>query len=245
MRLIACFHGGGSNSEVYESQCAQLERLLASNFRLVYFDGPFERAAGPGVLPAFRDSGPFKSWFTQDDTGNELSDGSGFDRIGRDGVERVLDLMERQGDAADWVGAMGFSQGTRVVGGLLRDQQRRESLGEPGRIKLAFGVFCMGGGPPMEAESGHRKFLPSGPGHSDRLIRVDVDEQSRNDPITLPTLHVHGLRDPVLHMGVQQTETYFSAQTRQVLEVDYHHAMPWVRSEVQQLAEDIRSIYRH
>jgi len=159
MPLIACFHGGGSNGEIYRQQCAQLERLLEPEFRLVFFDAPFERSPGPGVLPAFRDYGPFRSWFTQDDTGTEVPDGSGYDRIGRDGVERVLDLMERQGGTEDWVGAMGFSQGTRVVGGLLRDQQRREILGETGRIRLAFGVFCMGGGAPMEAESGHRKSL--------------------------------------------------------------------------------------
>ncbi|BCR92084.1 uncharacterized protein ACHE_70927A [Aspergillus chevalieri] len=226
MPLIACFHGGGSNGEIYRQQCAQLERLLEPEFRLVFFDAPFERSPGPGVLPAFRDYGPFRSWFTQDDTGTEVSDGSGYDRIGRDGVERVLDLMERQGGAEDWVGAMGFSQGTRVVGGLLRDQQRREILGETGRIRLAFGVFCMGGGAPMEAESGHR-----------------TNASDPFDSITLPTLHVHGLRDPFLHLGVQQTETYFNPQSRTVLEVDYHHAMPWVRSEVQQLASMIRSLY--
>ncbi|EYE92016.1 uncharacterized protein EURHEDRAFT_518081 [Aspergillus ruber CBS 135680] len=226
MPLIACFHGGGSNGEIYRQQCAQLERLLEPEFRLVFFDAPFERSPGPGVLPAFRDYGPFRSWFTQDNAGTEISDGSGYDRIGRDGVERVLDLMERQGGAEDWVGAMGFSQGTRIVGGLLRDQQRRETLGEKGRIRLAFGVFCMGGGAPMEAESGHH-----------------IDASDSFDPITLPTLHVHGLRDPFLHLGVQQTETYFNPQSRTVLEVDYHHAMPWVRSEVQQLASMIRSLY--
>lgn len=156
MPLIACIHGGGSNAAVYKSQCAQLERLLAPEFRLVYFDAPFEHPAGYGVLPAFRDYAPFKSWFKKDETGTELADGSGFDLIGRDGIERLLDLMEQQGDAADWVGAIGFSQGTRVVGGLLLDQQRRESLGDSRRINLVFGVCCMGSGPPMEAESGHR-----------------------------------------------------------------------------------------
>lgn len=166
MKLIACFHGGGSNREIYQIQCAQLEHLLEPDFRLVFFDAPFERSAGPEVLPVFRDYAPFKSWFTQDETGTELSDGSGYDRIGRDGIERVLDLMERQGNAEDWVGAMGFSQGTRVVGGLLRDQQRRDILGEPGRIRLAFGVFCMGSGAPMEAESGHRMlFSPATQSH--------------------------------------------------------------------------------
>ena len=110
------------------------------------------------MLPAFAEYAPFKSWFTKDETGAQLMDGSGYDRIGRDGVERVLDMMEQQGNADEWVGAIGFSQGTRMVGGLLLDQQRRESLGgtEAGKIRLRFGVLCMGAGPPMEAESGHR-----------------------------------------------------------------------------------------
>lgn len=59
----------------------------------------------------------------------------------------------------------------------------------------------------------------------------------------MPTLHVLGLRDQFLHLGVHQTKTYFDPQTRRVLEVDYHHAMPWVRSEVQQLASMIRELY--
>lgn len=158
MPLIACIHGGGSTAEIYKSQCAQLERLLAPDFRLVYFDGPFEHPPGYGILPAFRDYAPFKSWFKKDDMGNELSDGSGFDLIGRDGIERLLDLMEKQGDAADYVGAIGFSQGSRVVGGLLLDQQRREILGDHRNINLSFGVLCMGSGPPMESEIGHRMF---------------------------------------------------------------------------------------
>lgn len=80
--------------------------------------------------------------------------------------------------------------------------------------------------------------------HADKLIEVDIDENLRNDPVKVPTLHVHGLRDFVFHLSVHQTETYFDAQSRRVLDVDYHHAMPWVRSEVQQLANDIRSLYR-
>lgn len=246
MPLIACFHGGGSNGEIYRQQCAQLERLLEPEFRLVFFDAPFERSPGPGILPAFRDYGPFRSWFTQDNAGTEVSDGSGYDRIGRDGVERVLDLMERQGGAEDWVGAMGFSQGTRIVGGLLRDQQRREILGEKCRIRLAFGVFCMGGGAPMEAESGHRKSFLLGTEQTELgyiLTKEGIGASDPFDPITLPTLHVHGLRDPFLHLSVRQTETYFNPQSRMMLEVDYHHAMPWVRSEVQQLASMIRSLY--
>lgn len=80
-------------------------------------------------------------------------------------------------------------------------------------------------------------------GCTEKLTKEGTNASDPFDSITLPTLHVHGLRDPFLHLGVQQTETYFNPQSRTVLEVDYHHAMPWVRSEVQQLASMIRSLY--
>jgi predicted esterase len=151
---IACFHGGGSAAAIYKVQCEQLGHLLKNDFQLVFFEGPFERSAGPGVLPVFADYAPFKSWFTQDERG-ERADGSGYDASGNDGVERVWRLMEDEGPGGEWVGAMGFSQGSRVAGGLLLDQQRRDALGIPKKthIELLFGVLCNGAGSPMESDA--------------------------------------------------------------------------------------------
>ncbi|PWY76121.1 hypothetical protein BO94DRAFT_538500 [Aspergillus sclerotioniger CBS 115572] len=232
---IACFHGGGSNSTIYSIQCAQLSNLLSHDFQLVFFDGPFTRDAGPGVLPAFSNHAPFKSWFTADTTGTEIPDGSGYDASGRDGIERVWKLMRendwaQEGAVGPWVGAIGFSLGTRVVGGLLLDQQRREegwgegvSAGEG--IKLKFGVCCMGAGRPMGSEVG-------------KHFNFDTDV------VSIPTLHVHGLKDWVLPLSRQQYETYYDSKSKRLYEVDYHHAMPWVKEEVEQLAHRIRQIYK-
>lgn len=157
---IACFHGGGSKGAIYEVQCSQLAGLLKNDFQFVFFDGPFESGPGPGVLPAFRDYKPFRSWFKKDGSEIEQSDGSGYDISGRDGVERVWKLMEAAGPGGEWVGVMGFSQGTRITGGLLLDQQRRTAFGELGNTpKLKFGVLCMGAGAPMVSEIGHRMLL--------------------------------------------------------------------------------------
>jgi hypothetical protein len=151
---IAFFHGGGSNAAISEIQCASTAHHLKYDFEFVFFDAPFERSAGPGVLPAFRgqEYQPYRSWFTTADNGVERSDGSGFESDGmmeEDGIDRVWDLMSQKG--GNWVGAMGFSQGTRVVGGLLLDQQRRKEAGlfRVGDIDLKFGVLCMGGMAPM------------------------------------------------------------------------------------------------
>ncbi|KAE8153361.1 serine hydrolase FSH [Aspergillus avenaceus] len=223
---IACFHGGGSNSTIYEVQCAQLSRLLENEFELVYFDGPFLRTPGPGILPAFEDFAPFRSWFKTDGNETEQGDGSGYDFSGRDGVERVWRLMGEAGPGGDWVGVMGFSQGSRIAGGLLLDQQRRVAMGEElgGRPVLKFGVMCMGGGVPMVSEVGYKM------GDASEMIEI-------------PTLHVHGLKDNFLSLGRQQYAAYYSPKTKRLYEVDYHHAMPWVKHEVQGLADHIRQIY--
>ncbi|KAL4862235.1 hypothetical protein BDV12DRAFT_179073 [Aspergillus spectabilis] len=234
---IACFHGSGSNSSIFEIQASFLSNLLADTVTLEFFDAPFPRSAGPGVLPAFEDYGPYASWF---DTEVERPDGSGYDDAGRDGVERVQRLMKQRSGPGkgEWVGVMGFSQGTRVAGGLLLDQQRREKAAAAGElggqdgsgggvgegINLRFGVMCMGGGRPMESEVGFRIDNP------DTVVRI-------------PTLHLHGLKDEFLHLGREQLEKYYDPGTAKLYEINYHHAMPWVRAEAEELARLIKELY--
>ncbi|KAF9895154.1 hypothetical protein FE257_000056 [Aspergillus nanangensis] len=225
---IACFHGGGSNAAIYEVQCAPLIAALENEYELVFFNGPYIRSAGPGVLPAFAEYPPFRSWFTQGEGGAELDDGSGYDSMSRDGVARVWQLMEAQGPGGEWVGAMGFSQGSRMAGGLLLDQQRRDRVGDIGvtDVNLRFGVCCMGAGTPMQSEIGH-----------------SLDEQTRvAERVGIRTLHVHGLKDIFLPLGRHQYETCYEKGTTTLFSVNYHHAMPWHKQDVQQLADHIRKI---
>jgi hypothetical protein len=171
---VACFHGGGSSASIYAVQCEALQRQLAGDFVFEFFEAPFERDAGPGVLPFFKYEkyGPYKTWFQKTRDGIELSDGrssglmkSGFHGMDEEGgIERVwrmlrgrdaeLELEGREDEMGEWVGVMGFSQGTRVVGGLLLDLQRRKELGlfRVGDIDFKFGVLCMGSGPPMMSD---------------------------------------------------------------------------------------------
>ncbi|KAI9369565.1 serine hydrolase FSH [Aspergillus egyptiacus] len=240
---IACFHGGGSNASIYEIQCGFLSSLLSDTFQLEFFDAPFTRSAGPGVLPAFAGYGPYKSWFDPEasiDQDHDRRDGSGYDVAGRDGVERVWRLMQERSGAGEWVGVMGFSQGTRMAGGLLLDQQRREKWacngvdsngdGEAkvkaaGRPKLKFGVLCMGGGAPMESE-----------------VRFKLKEP--DNVIRIPTLHMHGLKDEYLQYGREQMAKYYDPATTTLYEINYHHAMPWVRAEAEELARQIKELYQ-
>ncbi|KAL6231080.1 hypothetical protein BDW75DRAFT_221119 [Aspergillus navahoensis] len=233
---IACFHGSGSNAAIFEIQCSFLSTLVSKQFSLEFFNGPFPRSAGPGVLPAFADYGPYKSWF-EPDSDNSKADGSGYDASGRDGIERVLGLMEERArekgfSNEEWVGVLGFSQGTRVASGLLLNQQRWERVEKEGKgkrsvgkgIRLKFGVMCNGAGRPMESEVGSKLDEP------DMVVRI-------------PTLHLHGLKDEFLMYGRDQLEKYFDRESATLYEINYHHAMPWVKAESQELARRITELY--
>jgi hypothetical protein len=157
---IACFHGGGSTGPIFQLQCDQLISQFSSTFEFVFFNAPFYRDAGPGVLPFFKYEkwGPYRTWFTSDEAGSVREDGRGPEGQGEGGIERVLDLLASAGEGGEWVGCLGFSQGTRIVGGLLLDQQRRKKLGLPkaeGDIDFKFGVLCMGSSAPMVSDLAH------------------------------------------------------------------------------------------
>lgn len=226
---IACFHGGGSTGPIYEMQCEQLISQLSSTFEFVFFNAPFYRDPGPGVLPFFVPEkwGPYRTWFTRDANDEERGDGRGKDGKGEGGVERVLRLISEAGEGGEWVGCMGFSQGTRVVGGLLLDQQRRKELGLPkaeGDIDFKFGVLCMGGAAPMVS---------------------DISYMTEDDGvINTPTFHLHGTKDFQYDNGKKQMKTYYDSSKVTVLDIDYHHAMPWHRADLVKFADMMRQIYK-
>jgi hypothetical protein len=87
-----------------------------------------------------------------------------------EGLKRVIRLMEedsvermKRGNVEEgerevgkwvgkWVGAMGFSQGTRVVGGLLRWMESVNHSDQRSTYKdidIQFGILCMGSSKPM------------------------------------------------------------------------------------------------
>lgn len=186
------FHGGGSSPSIFAVQCEALQRQLANTFVFEFFEAPFERDAGPGVLPFFKYEkfGPYRTWFQKTDNGDELVDGRSNEAIksrfvgpngeketvlSESGIERIwrllrdrdaeLELEGREDEMGEWVGVMGFSQGTRIVGGLLLDLQRRKDLGlfRAGDIDFKFGVCCMGSGAPMMSDLAAGMSLSSRP----------------------------------------------------------------------------------
>lgn len=57
------------------------------------------------------------------------------------------------------------------------------------------------------------------------------------EKISTPTLHLHGLKDPHLSNGRRQLATSYDAAAATLYEIDYHHAMPWNKSDAARLAD--------
>ncbi|XMA11715.1 hypothetical protein WAI453_004506 [Rhynchosporium graminicola] len=221
---IACFHGGGSTASIFTEQSSQLISSLSPTFQFVFFDAPFECHAGPGILPTFAHEkyGPYRTWFAS----LERGDGRSVDGGGEGGVERVLRMLADEEGEGEWVGCMGFSQGTRVVGGLLLDQQRRREMRLPkaeGDVDFKFGILCMGGGAPMISDIMHSSL-------------------SEDHKITIPTLHLHGTKDTNFENGKKQLTGFYNQSAARVWDIAYHHAMPWYKADVLKFVELITSL---
>jgi hypothetical protein len=64
------------------------------------------------------------------------------------------------------------------------------------------------------------------------------------DIIGIPTIHLHGLKDGNLENGRIQKGKHFDQSSAILYEIDYHHAMPWLQSEIDHLADLIRQVYK-
>ena len=61
--------------------------------------------------------------------------------------------------------------------------------------------------------------------------------------INIPTLHLHGTKDVNYTNGKKQLAEYYDRKAARLLEIHYHHAMPWFRADLMKLVEGVESIY--
>ncbi|KZL83309.1 oxidoreductase [Colletotrichum incanum] len=229
---ILCFHGLGSNAEIFQAQTYQLRHRLEAYFELVYLNGPYECEPGPGVLPIFEGCGPYYRW-TEDH--EEAYDESSYDHSGWDrsaGLRSVLDQLEPPISSSVWAGVIGFSHGGRIAAGLLKQQSLRtlqsyanptpDELAEFAPTRFQFGVFFHTAYPPLEFPVATRLEYP------DCIIQV-------------PSVHVHGLQDPSLDIQ-QRMVSHFQRERREVIQCNVGHWIPSQRRDVEAIIDKILSI---
>lgn len=176
-------------------QLARLNRVLKEHFTLESLDAPFPSPAGPGILPFFDGCGPFARWLPPSEkvTLEIMRAGSSTAEMGKEVERLVRDAVNRVATAGGRVvGLVGFSQGTKVVAGLLRGAQIRRAVGARGEDwldKFHFALCVCASYPPPLLPPGVLK-LPElagrDEGEREGLLRARIEA---------PVLHVQGEQD--------------------------------------------------
>ncbi|PWY94537.1 hypothetical protein BO94DRAFT_531501 [Aspergillus sclerotioniger CBS 115572] len=238
---ILCLHGGGTNANIFRMQCRVLEKRLGRSFRLVYAQAPFTSLEpGPDVTSVYKDYGPFRIWLR-----DHRMPGVWTSRDVAARIDAALALAmaadDAKGATGDWVGILGFSQGAKVAASILYRQQRC-----PGMTSFRFAVLLAGQGPlvwlmpdipmPRGLVDAATPFTHPAPA----WLTLGSDEHV----LRLPTIHVHGLKDPGLDRHRDLLREYCDPLEATLVEWEGDHRMPIKSRDVEMIVQEIHKVAR-
>ncbi|KAJ3481242.1 hypothetical protein NLG97_g7872 [Lecanicillium saksenae] len=161
-----------------------------------------------------------------------------------------MDDDDERGGSGVWTALLGFSQGAKMCASLLyRQQSRVADADADGRgpsqsqsPRFRFGVLIAGRGPfvSLEPERAANETLPSA---------ADFSSMKEKEPrgghlLTIPTIHMHGLKDPGLEEHRKLYNEYCDRDTRSLLVWDAGHRLPVKPDDVTPLVKEIRRVAR-
>ncbi|KAJ5744671.1 Serine hydrolase FSH [Penicillium manginii] len=237
---ILCLHGGGSNAAVFQSQCRRLIAQLKSEFRFVFAQAPFLSEAGPDVMSVYSQWGPFRRWLRWSPDHPELRPQYAI-RVLDDSLEEAKRQDDAKGATGAWVGLLGFSQGAKMCASILyRQQVRQEQLGRrSGDSEYDFGILIAGRAPFVCLD-------PHLDLHSPLPDVSQITDGKYEGPcpnvLRIPTVHVHGIRDPHVALHRQLFSDFSSAESRRFVEWDGGHRVPLKYNDVSLVAYQIREL---
>lgn len=267
---ILCLHGGGSNARIFRTQCRVIKSFLRPRFRLCFPNAPLPADAGPDVLSVYDGWGPFRAWIPpawidgvpEQDAGKA---GAAI-RLVEDVLAAAMHADDRAGGHGPWVGILGFSQGAKIAASVLLRRQQQTRAGRAPRFPFRFGVLLAGRGPIFSDSVAAASDTKTSGVKEQVVIRIqelsDEDEEdseeavdSTDDPIQVvkthvrpedvlrvPTVHVHGLRDPNLHLHRRLRGDWCEESMTTLFEWDGGHRVPIRTQDVTVLVDHILEI---
>ncbi|KAL0941426.1 uncharacterized protein CTRU02_204189 [Colletotrichum truncatum] len=215
-KAILCIHGAGSSGDIFRIQLAKISTALKHEFDFVFANGPHVSSPGPGVLPWFKDAGPYYSWFKEEETTMNRR----VEQVG-DAVKSALkqwDSTKKNPDARV-VGVIAFSEGA-LSATLLLWQQKMTRL--PWLPTLHFAaLFCCY----FRREAAE-------------YMASDL-EDGEKPVIKVQTLHVHARQDFCLAGARRLVANHFSPGYAQVIEFDGTHHVPIKHEDVDKTVKHI------
>lgn len=241
---ILCLHGGGTNARIFYSQTRALRAQLQPYFRLCFADAPFLcQSPGPDVTAVYKDLGPFRRWLRWLPAHPEIPTETAVEEI-EAAIEAAMMEDDAKGATGEWVGLLGFSQGAKVAGSLLLRQQGRSGRGEIGRLRFRFAVLMAGSDPLVSLKPDGR--VEPGLGDAAQIMGVSPSWKGRRGEhvLRLPTIHVHGTRDPGLELHRQLLKRYCEEGGARLVEWDGNHRVPIKKNDVAAVVDQIRDVAR-
>ncbi|KAF2183164.1 citrinin biosynthesis oxidoreductase-like protein CtnB [Zopfia rhizophila CBS 207.26] len=240
---LLAFHGSGSNGTVHTVQLARLARHLKPYFNIVSCEAPFPSAAGPGVLPFFDGCGPFKRWIPPHEkhTSERIKNGGVSGDMSPE-VESLIKstVQDVRQSGSRVVGLIGFSQGTRVVAGLLKGAEIRQKLGrqEEDWLDFRFALSVCGSYPPPLIPPSITKLLSS----------VEEGERKKimEEKVRMPTLHLQGKQDEWEWAGKMLIEGVYEMGEgmTKVMECEMAHFYPVLQEENEGIRDWVLDTWR-
>lgn len=250
---LLCLHGGGVNAAIFAAQSRSLIKHLSRSFRLVWADGPFLCPPHSDVIAVYGTYAPFRRWLRWLPEHPDIDADSAIEEITY-ALRLAMEDDDRAGGRGEWVGLMGFSQGAKLAGSMLLEQQAREvhaaatgegvgvgTCGVEG-VRWRFGVLLAGRAPlaRLNEEIQHSKALVGAEAISEGFGFVDeVDEEA---VLRTPTVHVHGMADPGLHLHRRLLEQYCEEGSTTLVEWDGAHRIPIKGKDVERVVNAIYDV---
>jgi Serine hydrolase (FSH1) len=175
------------------------------------------------MLPVFASCAPFHRWVTRKwKLGEGDVEETSREEVGL--VDGVLDeCVAREGGWERVVGVLGFSQGARLVPGLLVRQKLLEKAGKESKWKFKFGVMVGGPYPPIS-------------------MSEDVDVNNYELLRELPTVHAWG-RDDHVKSGCVEMQRACESDVCFQMDFEGGHHMPLTDVEAKDLCDLIMAAW--
>ncbi|KAG9991593.1 PLP-dependent transferase, partial [Aureobasidium melanogenum] len=231
---ILCLHGGGVTAEVFQLQARSLIKALPT-FRLVFADGPFFCAPGPGIASVYEDYGPFRRWLRWLPEHPDIDDESAIEEV----MYAIETCKSSDPGTGPWVGLMGFSQGAKLAASLLYDQQVRVEKTGHADTDYKFAVLLAGRQPLMQLSEYSVGPATLGAGEISEGFNYDGPNEHI---LRLPTIHVHGLNDAGLHLHRDLLRKYCHPDSVTLIEWDGAHRVPLKKTDVDRICTEIYRI---
>ena len=196
------------------------------------------------MISTYANLRPFRRWLRLESE----QPNPGHDAICRD-IDRVLrEAMlddNALGATGDWVAIMGFSQGAKVAASLLlRQQLRTQKLGrDHAGFDFKFAVLLAGRAPLVNLDTdlaGSLALADADELTTGAFAQVPGSLQQGSDHILhLPTLHVHGKKDPGIAHHRRLLSDFCKAGTTRLVEWDGDHRVVIQAADVAAVANEI------